>query len=104
MKRVLLRGIMILALATQAIGQISMEAVRALAEQGDPAAQTQLGDIYRSGRSGLQDFGQAVHWYRLAAERGYPPGEVNLGTMYHLRLGIGKNDAAAASWYEKAAK
>ena len=42
---------------------------RAAAEQGDADAQDKLGEMYLSGRGVLQDFTQAVTWYRKVVDR-----------------------------------
>ncbi|WP_315496945.1 tetratricopeptide repeat protein, partial [Haemophilus parahaemolyticus] len=41
-----------------------------LAEQGDAAAQFNLGVMYGNGRGVKQDYFEAVKWYRQAAEQG----------------------------------
>ena len=41
-----------------------------LAEQGDAAAQTNLGNMYAIGRGVTLDAAEAVRWYRKAAEQG----------------------------------
>ena len=41
-----------------------------LAEAGDEVAQYNLGVMYDNGRGVLQDYKEAVKWYRLAAEQG----------------------------------
>ena len=45
---------------------------RKLAEQGDAAAQYNLGLMYDNGQGVPQDYAEAVKWYRLAAEQGMP--------------------------------
>ena len=46
------------------------EQVRARAEQGDAAAQNNLGCMYDQGRGAPQDDREAVRWWRLAADQG----------------------------------
>ena len=43
---------------------------RLAADQGDAAAQFNLGVMYDNGRGVLKDEAEAVRWYRLAAEQG----------------------------------
>ena len=50
-----------------------------LAEQGNAAAQTNLGVMYDNGQGVPQDYAAAVRWYRLAAEQGYAAAQSNLG-------------------------
>ena len=45
---------------------------RPLAEQGNAAAQSNLGMMYVQGKGVPQDFKEAIKWYRLAAEQGQP--------------------------------
>jgi TPR repeat protein len=42
---------------------------RAVAEQGDVAAQNCLGFVYSEGQGVTQDYRKALKWYRLAAEQ-----------------------------------
>jgi len=57
----------------------ALRLLRPLAEQGDPYAQTMLGNLYDEGKGVPQDYQEAVKWYRLAAEQGFPQGQDNLG-------------------------
>jgi len=41
---------------------------------------------------------------RLAAAQGNTAAQTNLGAMYHLGLGVAKDDAQAAKWYQAPAK
>ena len=50
-------------------------------EQGDARAQTFLGAMYRDGEGVLQDYKEAVRWFRLAAEQGLAQGHLNLALM-----------------------
>ena len=43
---------------------------RELAEQGDANAQFNVGLMYGNGQGVIQDYAEAVKWYRLAAEQG----------------------------------
>ena len=53
-----------------------------LAEQGDAAAQYNLGLMYYTGQGVPQDYKEAVKWYRLSAEQGDATAQYNLGVMY----------------------
>jgi TPR repeat protein len=52
-----------------------VQGLRPLAEQGDAKAQFALGNLYYFGQGTLQDYVEAVKWFRKAAEQGYacPP-------------------------------
>ncbi len=81
--------------------QPSFESIMHAAQKGDAAAESLLGDIYRTGRQGVgRDYAEAVKWYKLAAKEGNAAAKMNLGTMYHLGLGVPKDDAQALVWYQ----
>jgi TPR repeat protein len=77
---------------------------RPLAEQGDAAAQNELGFAYYNGQGVPQDYAEAVKWYRLAAQQGYADAQFNLGLMYSYGKGVSQDDAEAVKWYRKAAE
>ena len=60
-------------------------------EQGDADAQKSLGYMYYKGKGVLQDYNQAVRWYRKAAEQGHAAGLVALGVMYAGGEGVSKD-------------
>ena len=76
---------------------------RPLADQGVPAAQFNLGVMYRLGLGVPQDYAQAVSWCRKAADQGYALAQYNLGVMYRDGLGVPQDYAQAVSWFRKAA-
>lgn len=45
---------------------------RLAADQGDPIAQTALGNMYHDGRGVSQDYEEAARWYQLAKAQGSP--------------------------------
>ena len=74
-----------------------------LAEQGDPAAQTNVGEIFEKGLGVPPDYNAAAAWYRKAADKGYSRAEINLGELYEKGLGVPKDPKQALNWYRKAA-
>ncbi len=72
------------------------------AKDGDPQAQTYVGEIYEKGLGIQPDYEAAVHWYRQAAEKGYAPAMINLGFLYEKGLGVPQDPVAALNWYRKA--
>ena len=62
--------------------------VRKAAEQGDAVAQYKLGVMYYDGSGVLQDYAEAVKWYREAAEQGHAIAQNSLGQMYDLGQGV----------------
>ncbi len=78
--------------------------LRDRAEQGDPAAQAELGRRYYVGDGVPQDDDEAARWTRLAAEQGHAPAQYSLGLLYFRGRGVIGDDAAAARWYRAAAE
>jgi len=74
-----------------------------LAEQGDQAAQTYVGEIFEKGLGVPPDYTVAATWYRRAAERGYSRAALNLGNLYERGLGVPRDPAQALNWYRRAA-
>jgi hypothetical protein len=74
-----------------------------LAEQGDPAAQFNIGLMYDNGRGVPKDDSAAVLWYRRAAEQGYAKAQFSLGSMYERGEGIAQDLSTAAKWFRRAA-
>ena len=70
------------------------------AEQGDVAAQVELGVVFDK----MQDYAQALIWYRKAAEQGHARAEYNLGLAYQNGEAVPKDMAQALAWYRRAAE
>ena len=76
----------------------AMQEWRALAEQGDPAAQVRVGTLYLNGQGIPRDTNTAAIWYRLAAEQGYAEAQFNLGLMYGKGEGVVQDLVYALMW------
>lgn len=76
----------------------------ALAEQGDPLAQTALAGLYRSGEGVPKDPGEAARLYRLAAEQGNDDAQLNLGRLYADGIGVPRDPVEAYVWLSLAAE
>ncbi len=72
------------------------------AEQGDPKAQTHVGEIYEKGLGSEPNYKAAYIWYKKAAEQGFSRAQFNLGTLYEEGKGIEKNQLMALNWYRQA--
>ncbi|HFA7670055.1 TPA: sel1 repeat family protein [Neisseria gonorrhoeae] len=72
------------------------------AEQGNAAAQFNLGVMYENGQGVRQDYVQAVQWYRKASEQGDAQAQYNLGLMYYDGRGVRQDLALAQEWLGKA--
>jgi hypothetical protein len=79
------------------------EAWLPLAGGGDPAAQRNIGHLYRFGFGVAQDFALAVNWYRQAAEAGLAGAQANLAVMYLRGQGVAEAPEQAAYWFQLAA-
>ena len=79
----------------------AVERYRSDAEQGDAAAQHQLGFMYMYGFGVSYDPETGVGWYRLAAEQGYAPALYDLA--YFFRYGRAR-PGEEIEWYRRAAE
>ena len=77
---------------------------RVKAEQGNANAQFNLGLMYNNGLDAIQDYKEAVKWYRLAAEHGNGEAQSNLGLMYDKGQGVVQDYKEAVKWYRLAAE
>jgi len=83
--------------------QTALKEFRPLADQGDAAAQNNLGYMYELGKGVSQDYQEALRWYRLAAEQGDPPAQSNLSYMYYHGQGVPQDYVQAYMWVTLAA-
>jgi TPR repeat protein len=80
----------------------ALQIFRPLAEQGDAAAQVQLGVMYENGLGVPLDYAQAVALYRKAADQGDPFGQIYVGDMYRDGHGVPQDYVRAHMWYNLA--
>ena len=71
-----------------------------IAAAGNPSAQATLGMMYNQGAGVVQDFQQAMKWWKLAAAQGNALSQINLGLRYSVtqdfvRAGMWLNVAGA---------
>ena len=66
----------------------ALRLIRPLANDGDAAAQSNLGLMYMTGHGVQQDYAAAALWFRKAAEQGYGLAQSNLGVFYRDGLGV----------------
>jgi len=72
------------------------------AKQGDPEAQTYVGEIYEKGLGLPKDYKTAKVWYAKAADQGYSRAQINLGYLYEKGLGVAQDKVTALNWYRRA--
>ena len=73
------------------------------AEQGDAAAQYNLGIAYTIGSGVTLNHAEAVKWYSKAANQGNAKAQLSLGIAYIKGEGIAKNAVESAKWFRKSA-
>lgn len=71
---------------------------RPLAEEGNAAAQYNLGLLYLDGRGVPESLAEAVNWFRRAAEQDYTQAQHNLGAMYGSGQGVKRDYVQAYKW------
>jgi len=81
----------------------ALRLIRPLANDGDAAAQFNLGLLHMTGHGVQQDDSAAALWFRKAAEQGYASAQSNLGVLYRDGRGVTQDDAEAVTWFRKAA-
>ena len=82
----------------------AIQELEPLAEQGDAAAQTLLGLLYRNGQGVPQDFTTAASWLRKASDQDVAEAQYELGLMYAGGRGVPENPMEAVVLYRKAAQ
>ena len=74
------------------------------AMQGEALAQYTLGVMYDRGLSVMQNYHEAVRWYRAAAEQGHTTAQFSLGVMYAAGEGVGRDYQEAFRWFRTLAE
>jgi uncharacterized protein len=75
-----------------------------LAELGNSVAQYMLGELYFSGRGVIQNYDEAVRWFRSAAHQEHSHAQFYLGLCYDRGLGVRKDYHEAERWFRRAAE
>ncbi len=73
------------------------------AEQGDPTAQTYVGEIYERGLGRAPNYVTAAEWYRKAAAQGFARAQFRLGALYEKGFGVQSDPVEALNFYRQAA-
>src|SRR5438105_10769787 len=77
---------------------------RRAAEQGDAAAQNDLGSMYLNGFGVTKDATEAARWYRKSGEQGVAVAQFNYALRCFQGDGVERDDAEAVLWLSKAAE
>lgn len=75
----------------------------ALAEQGYPLAECQVGYFYYDGLGVEKNLDQAIYWTRRAADHGDRDAQFNLAWFHEDAIGVVRDMEQAIFWYRKAA-
>ncbi|MEM8800065.1 MAG: SPOR domain-containing protein [Pseudomonadota bacterium] len=75
-----------------------------LADEENPNALFNLGQLYRLGRGVVPDQGRAIHYYRRAAKLGHVWAMGNLGTMLYFSEEPTRKREEAIEWWQRAAE
>ena len=76
----------------------SLDTLRKLAQQGDPAAEFSLGTRYALGQQVTQDYVQAARWFLSAAEQGNVAAQTWLSSQYEAGRGVPRSLTKAYYW------
>jgi hypothetical protein len=76
---------------------------RKAGDQGNAAAQYNLGQAYNLGNDVEKDTGEADRWWQKAAGQGLAKAQYNLGLAYHDGTGVQKDNVQAYFWIALAA-
>jgi TPR repeat protein len=71
---------------------------KAHADQGDAAAQFNIGFMYRKGYGVGKNDATAIKWLRMSAEQGFKQAQQSLIFMYTNGVGVTKSHLKAAYW------
>lgn len=72
------------------------------AQEGDPEAQTYVGEIHEKGLGTPASYETAAAWYEQAAEQNYARAQINLGYLYESGLGVERDITRALNLYRQA--
>lgn len=75
----------------------------ALAKQGYPLAECQVGYFYLKGLGVCQDFERAFYWTQRSAQHGDRDAQCNLASFYEDGIGTQRDMQQAKYWYAQAA-
>ena len=81
----------------------AMRWYRVAADQGNPQAQVQIGNLYTDGQGVAQDYGEAMGWFQKAAVQGNYEAQNNIGWFYLSAWGVTQDYGEAMRWFRLAA-
>ena len=84
--------------ATPAVETATLDQLRQMAENDEPAAENALGLRYATGDGVKLDESEAVRWFTRAAEQGNVPAQSKLGAIYYGGRGVPQDLNRAYFW------
>ena len=84
---------------------LALKILRPLADNGDPRAAVEMGNVYAFGWGVRVDDAVAEEWFRRAEAKGITRGQSHLDVAYELAAGHGmkRDPGRAREWLQKAA-
>jgi len=76
---------------------------RKAADQGDAAAQINVGGLYANGWGVPQNYPEAMRWFRKAADQGNAAAQNDVGGLFANGRGVPRDDTEAMRWFQMAA-
>jgi TPR repeat protein len=89
---------------TPARSRSTEELLLELAQNGQAAAQHEMGTRSLEGRNMPRDASQALDWFRKSAEQNYATAQYRLGTLFEKGISVTADNKEAALWYGRAAE
>lgn len=83
---------------------IDVQQLTALAEKGDVAAASELGNFYLRDRNGKANDGLALKWAQAAAEKGDARSQDNMSVIYREGRGVAQSEEESVKWMRAAAE
>ena len=60
--------------------------------------------MYANGEGVIQDYKEAVRWFKKAAKQGHAAAQTNLARMYYKGQSVRQDYSEAVKWYRKSAE
>lgn len=89
--------------AVTSFAQEPLKTVQEKAQDGDGAAQLELGLRYVIGSGGVRNVPLGVEWIKRAADKSIPQAEHELGSLYLMGIGVPQSNEMAVLWFRRAA-
>lgn len=92
-------GVLVCALGFASSNAQSISELEKAAEAGNPIAESQLADRFRSGDGVSKDLQKAFCWDHRAAEHGFSNAWLSVGISYGMGTGVAKDNIESYKWF-----